>query len=91
MQTFRARVLVALGPRREASVSPWSRAPAGPRLGDRRVVVVVGLYDWMGVNVDVAASTNAHSVNAGSFSEDVVVTPMVTFKILVPLTGGAKI
>src|SRR5262249_1565830 len=56
-----------------------------------RVVVVAGPYDWMSVDVDVTASTHAHSVNARSFPEDVGVTPMSTVQIVLPLRGGAEV
>jgi hypothetical protein len=67
---------------------PWER---GVVIGGRWIVVVVGLYNRMSMNVDVAAPANAHRINAGGFPKDVAVTPMVTFKMVPPLTGGTKI
>lgn len=43
------------------------------------------------MDVDMTASADAHGVDAGSFPEDVVVVSMVTFKVVLPLTGGTEI
>ena len=45
----------------------------------------------MGVNVDVAASADAHGIDAGDLPEDVRITPVMALKIDPPLTSRPEI
>ena len=45
----------------------------------------------MGVNVDVAASADAHGIDAGDLPEDVRITPVMAIKIDPPLTSRPEI
>ena len=60
-------------------------------LSARRIVVVIRPNNGMCVDVNMAASTDTHGIDAGGFPEDIVVASMVAFKVVLPFTGRTEI